>query len=321
MKNTKFLIGLNIIFAILLIVSFFTYGFRGINQKLLNTANGKEIINKAFAIIKTKLPPNKSIVLKDFSKENFYLVTSSIVDKNSTSTKNGQDFPFYLNSDGSKLFTKYIPLEPEKPTAFKKTDTPDVMLFTMAFCPYGNQAENNIEPAIKLLKKYINFEPHYVIYGGGPYKSHWRNYCLTSQANYCSMHGIGELHEDMRELCILNHNPDKYWQFVLSINKNCQPSNADKCWLKYAKENGLDASQIENCQNKEAVSFLKKEVALNKQYKVEGSPTLIINGTVYNGQRSAEAYKEAICSAFKNQPKECQTKLSTKVIGPNGSCK
>ncbi len=305
------------IFLLLILLIFIFYTFR----KGLFTPNNKgdEIIKKAVAVIKTKLPAGKDIIINSFKREDFYYVSSSIIDKGSTST--GKEFPFYLNSDGTKLFTGYLPLEEEKKKEVKKTDTPEVLLFTMAFCPYGNQAEYNMEPVIDLLGKYIDFEPHYVIYNGGYYKKVWQNYCLSKEANFCSMHGVGELHQDIRELCVNSKNKDKYWHFIIDINKNCQAKNVDQCWEKIAKNNGININQIKKCQKEEAIDFLKNEVSLNKKYKVEGSPTLIINGTVYNGKRTAEAYKEAICSAFKSQPKECQTKLSDKSIGPDGSCK
>ncbi len=320
MKKEKLSILLNIVLAILLIVSFFTYGFRSVSPTKLNPGDSQGIVNKAIAVIKTKLPSNKDIILKGFQEENFYRVSSSVVDKGSTSTAGGDDFPFYLNSDGTKLFTRYIPLEPEKTPEPKKSDKPNVLLFTMAFCPYGNQAENNIEPALKLLSKDINFEAHYVIYGGGQYKKMWDKYCLTKEAKYCSMHGVGELHQDIRELCVNKYYPNKYWSFVLSVNKNCDASNVDKCWEKWAKNEGLDINKIKTCQEKEASSLLEKEVSLNKQYKVQGSPTLIINGENYRGKRTPEAYKQAVCNAFNNPPQECQTKLSDESVGPEGSC-
>ncbi len=58
------------------------------------------------------------------------------------------------------------------------------------------------------------------------------------------------------------------------------------------------------------------EADLNTKYGVRGSPTLVINDKVVSINRSPEAYKEAICSAFTNPPEECNQKLSESPTSP-----
>ena len=59
------------------------------------------------------------------------------------------------------------------------------------------------------------------------------------------------------------------------------------------------------------------------EYGVRGSPTFVVNGQTVDVARSAEAIKEAVCSAFIEPPKECEQTLSTTAedpgIGPVGS--
>jgi hypothetical protein len=73
---------------------------------------------------------------------------------------------------------------------------PQIDFFIMSYCPYGNQAEIAIEPVFQLLGDKVDFNPHYVVYanygGGGT------DYCMDN-GNYCSMHGIQELHQDIRK--------------------------------------------------------------------------------------------------------------------------
>ena len=66
--------------------------------------------------------------------------------------------------------------------------------------------------------------------------------------------------------------------------------------------------------------LLQNNITLNDQYGITGSPTLLINGVVYNGQRSAEGYKQAICSAYSNPPEECGITLSGSTGTSSGSC-
>ena len=138
-------------------------------------------------------------------------------------TYQAQDIPVYTTTDGQYIFLSQplntsTPIDRGQSETQKNFDAPDVekpnvKLFVMSFCPYGHQAEKGIVPVISFLKNKINPELHYVIYG--------KEYCNnlvsagyysdieTCQAkncmngtSYCSMHGISELNEDVRQLCI-----------------------------------------------------------------------------------------------------------------------
>ncbi len=188
------------------------------------------------------------------------------------------------------------------------SNNPTAYLFTMTFCPYGNQAEDGIIPVVDLLGDNIEIEPHYVIYqdyrGGGP------EYCLDDENQYCSMHGIQELNQDVRELCVYRDQKDKYWDFVDAINKACDYKNVDTCWEGVAATTGVNATQVKTCEQNDALELLATEVELNEKYNVKGSPALVINDSTYQGGRAPEDYKTAICSAFNNAPAECSTTLS-----------
>ena len=68
------------------------------------------------------------------------------------------------------------------------------------------------------------------------------------------------------------------------------------------------------------MNLLKADEELTDKYGVTGSPTLIINGVDYSGARTSEAYKQAICSAFKTAPAECNQSLSTTGTAASGNC-
>ena len=232
----------------------------------------------------------------------------------------GRIFDSYVTADGKLLFPSAIDLT-QKPQQTQpqqqqgKFDAPDrektnVKFFVMSFCPFGNQAESGLEPVYRLLKDKVEWEPHYVIYsnyrGGGP------QYCIDNESKYCSMHGIQELNQDIRELCVWKYyNGDKWWDFVLAINKNCNSKNADTCWEQYAREAGIDVERIKKCQQEEWPELLARELELNQEYGVRGSPTVIINDQRYAGARTPDAYLSAICSGFTNPPEECGQEITT----------
>ena len=201
-----------------------------------------------------------------------------------------------------------------------KSDKPKVELFVMSFCPYGNQAEELMMPVVKLMGTKADIGLDYVIYsnyqGGGP------NYCLDKESKYCSMHGVQEVNQDVRELCVAKYQKGKFWDFVKEINASCTAQNVDSCWEKIATKLGIDTAKIKSCQQNEALTLLENEVSLSQKYGVQGSPQLFINGVEYLGTRTADGYKNAICSAFNTQPDECKQVLAETTASqtPSGGC-
>lgn len=237
----------------------------------------------------------------------------------------GEEYESYVTKDGKFLFPpgagiEIIGEESDSSTSedYPKTDIPKVELFVMSFCPYGNQAEELMIPAAYLLDDKANIELHYVIYSN--YGDSGPNYCFDKEAKYCSMHGIQELNQGVRELCVQKYQKDKLWNFVKEINDNCNYQDVDSCWESVAKQVGVNVQQVKTCYKDEALKLLAQELSLNEKYNVKGSPQLIINDTEYTGSRSSEAYKQAICSAFNSAPDECSQGLSNEGGSASGGC-
>ncbi len=246
----------------------------------------------------------------------------------------GKEYTSYATKDGNLLFPEGINLNPPKPKEFPKTAKPDVKLFVMSFCPFGNQAEEMLMPVINLLKDKANFELHYIFYSN--YASGYPDYCYDKENKYCSMHGIQELHQDIRELCVAKYQKDKLWDFVKEINAQASSQDVDSKWEGIAKSVGIDIDKIKACVKDEASQLLAQEFQLTSgQYLVQdptrhnglekesisASPTLVINGIIYDGSRSSEDFKKAICSAFENPPSECSQTLENSQNGNSGgSC-
>jgi hypothetical protein len=163
-------------------------------------------------------------------------------------------------------------------------------------------------PVAELLKNSINIEPHYIVSKTGN--------------EYQSLHGEQELNQDVRELCVYKYQPEKFWAFLKQVNQDCTAENADTCWKGAASKVGININQISNCEKNEKNALLDAEIALTEKYGVGGSPTLLINETTYQGGRSEEAYKQAICGAFNQAPQECNTVLgeTTDKTTASGGC-
>jgi len=198
-------------------------------------------------------------------------------------------------------------------TNIPKTDKVNVKFFTMSYCPYGNQAESGLIPVYKLLTDKVEWEPHYVIYEN--YKGGSSDYCIENGL-YCSMHGIQELNEDIRELCIWKYEThDKFFDYLDDVNSVCNAQNADSCWENVAQNHLIGTDRIKQCQQTEGAILIKAEYELNQEYGVQGSPTVFINDAEYSGGRAPEDYKTAICSGFNSPPAECQQKLGSRAMG------
>jgi hypothetical protein len=168
------------------------------------------------------------------------------------------------------------PATPETPSnVYTKSEVPEVKLFIMAFCPYGIQAASAFQSAVELLNEKMNFKMGYVIYSnyakqGG---SKWEDYCTESSEKYCSMHGVNEVKEDVRQMCIQKYAPDKFWAYMSKLmtdydNSQVSATNIADKWEGYATAAGIDVAQIKTCASSEQDALLAEQVALNNQYGV-----------------------------------------------------
>lgn len=315
---------ISVILAVLFAVSlYFNLSSGGVTGMSTAEAGDKimEFINNNL------MQPGMEAELQEITEKNgIYAVNLNVA---------GQEFTSYLTKDGEIFFPQgYVLADLEEelngaggeaeaaPVEIPKSDVPNLKMFVMSFCPYGQQAEQGIGPALETLGDSVELEPHFVIYSGYATRmgAEWNQFCWDEDETYCSMHGIGELNEDVRQLCIFKNNPDKWWDYVNAINAECSYQNIDECWTSVAEDVELDVSEIESCFDEKGELLLKKEVLLGKQYGVQGSPTIIINEAEYSGGRAPEDYKQALCSAFNEAPEECGEELSTAGGEAEGSC-
>jgi len=260
------------------------------------TATVNEVSEKKYVLINITVGSQNIPVYIDESYENLVLF--------------GGEIPFetYVSSVNS-AFEKENAGAAQENTTTVKTDKPEVKLFVMAFCPYGNQAENAIKPTVNLLNDSINFEPVYII---------------SKNANgYGSLHGQNELNQDIREKIIYNLYGSQTWmEYVYAINSQCTVQNIEDCWKTPAETLELNVTEIENeYSNSTMYNVLAEEgYQTSLDYGVGSSPTLIINNQTYSGQRTTEAYKVGICKYFTTEPDVCNETLDSNNVAASGNC-
>lgn len=350
MSSEKIFPSLILILILALAASVYTEGFSSFSlgegeEKPASPEVLEEAKQKALEFINSKMvQPGTEVEIKEISEEGgLYKLSVSV---------NGRDIESYMTKDLALFFPspqkmaevagaeKEAPEQEEQPQQeIPKSEKPEVLLFTMSYCPYGNQAEGLMKPVAELLGDAVEIEPHYILYenyeGGGP------DYCIDDESKYCSMHGIAELNQDLRELCVYNNQRGRFWDFIEKANSDCTVEDIETCWKDAAKAAGVNTAQVESCFAANSLAYARAEKELSeKEYPVQnpsrhpdpnggpqekitiaGSPTLVINGMVYDEARTSEGYKNAICGAFESPPESCgQVLSSTSPSSPSGGC-
>ncbi len=233
----------------------------------------------------------------------------------------GQAVTAYITKDGKTFFPTVLDVVDSekaneagqdevqaKDLEIPKTDKPQIDLFVMSFCPFGNKAEDTLKSAYNLLKDKATFNFHYIVSSKGDAIQ--------------SLHGEKEVVQNEREACVLrDYGKGKWIDFVTYVNTNCGSDGT--CWEAGAKNLGLNVSKISSCVTADGTGLMKKDEKISSDAGASGSPTMIINGvetkSVYQYGNS-EAYKQAICSAFNDAPTECSETLEATATTAGGSC-
>lgn len=301
-----------VIFFMLSVAAIFTGGFSSITGMSAFEA-GEKAVN---FLNQELLPPGTEASLVDAKPESGVynlLLDISGEQYNSYVTKDGN--LFFISGIGLNKITGAATGEPSdkepapSPAAFDAPDSkkPQVQLFVMSFCPYGQQAENNLVSAMDLLGDSVDFEPHFIV--------------RVTDNTTSSLHGSKEVDEDMRQACIWKYYPETWWDYVLYVNENIPLDNINEKWTEAAEAAGLDADSIETCVEQEGLELLKADDELTSELGITSSPTILINGERYSRQRTPDALKQAICSGFEEQPDTCSETLeSSSSSSSTGSC-
>lgn len=144
---------------------------------------------------------------------------------------------------------------------------------------------------------------------------------------YYAGHGDFEEQQNKIQACIQDLGyENEFWDYVetfaSTIYNEC--SGDIDCDLKESttlmNSLGINSGAVLTCVEKDGETLLAEHYAAAQELGVTGSPTLVINGVKASVSRTAEAYKQAVCSAYETTPTVCETELDSTATTTSGSC-
>lgn len=99
---------------------------------------------------------------------------------------------------------------------------------------------------------------------------------VEGQGVFSAPGGLFELEEDMRQVCVMRHNQEKFWDYAL-----CRAEIKDSSWWDVCAEtHKLDAKKIKKCAlSDEGVNLLRENTKLNKELEIASGPTLLVDNS------------------------------------------
>jgi len=168
-----------------------------------------------------------------------------------------------------------------------------VDLYVMSQCPYGVQAEQLFEDVIKKLGPDVDFHVDFIGKKG-------------PNGDFTSLHGPNEVKGDTAQVCAMKYAPTKWYDMVLCQDKS--PKEIGSNWEACAQENGIPADKLTACvDGQEGKDLLSASFDRSTAAQATGSPTIVINGEKYQGNRRANDILRTICKAYTtNVPGPCK---------------
>ena len=190
--------------------------------------------------------------------------------------------------------------EPEAKAPDVKKNKVAVELYVMSFCPYGVQVENALLPVVSTYSKNVEFSLGYI---GNKLTS------ADGKMQFTSLHGPGEVNENLRQICARDLFPGKWLDYVLERNKNVR---AD--WRPAAEKVDIDTAAVDACVLDAGIKSYALDLDLAKAKNAASSPTIYIDGELYGGPRTLESFEWSVCTVMKARgialPAGCKKSLA-----------
>ncbi|MBR9691423.1 hypothetical protein GOV06_01430 [Candidatus Woesearchaeota archaeon] len=147
---------------------------------------------------------------------------------------------------------------------------------------------------------------------------------IDFELKFCdyAMHGEIEVYEQLSQYCIQSEQNDKFIDYLTCF---LEAGESDTC----VETAGINKLQLETCKGVTDAKFKITENLEDKdkwrgnfpiftiyqkevdKYGIRGSPGLVINGVTASTARDPASLLNAICTGFKEKPSECDEELST----------
>jgi hypothetical protein len=174
--------------------------------------------------------------------------------------------------------------------------------FVVSYCPFGLQAQRALAPVAKLLPNNVKIR----------YIGSVENGTITA------MHGDKEAKENLRQICLREEQPGKYWPYVECFIK--ADGKGDACLA----EANVDKAKLDACtaSTGNGLKYAQVDFGIATKLGIGGSPSLVLNGTQVSefafatGQgltsdaaRSADNLKNLVCCSMDKAAAVCSTAL------------
>lgn len=222
-----------------------------------------------------------------------------------------QDSFLYVTKDGRYIFPEMqgIPIDMDKEVtpqtatsdqvktceAVKKETSPVVSAFVVSNCPYGLQMQRVLAKAIQTIPT-ANIKVRYM--------------GAITDGKITSMHGDAEAQENLKQICIREEQPAKYWNYI-----SCYIKAGDTAGC--LTSTGVNQTSLTTCTTdaNRGLAYTQEDFDLSNQYAVQGSPTLVLGGDQIDefsfGGRTVDSIKTFLCCGFSGtKPAYCSQTLS-----------
>ncbi|MFA4876620.1 MAG: hypothetical protein WC586_04340 [Methanoregula sp.] len=185
-------------------------------------------------------------------------------------------------------------------------ESPFLEAFVVSYCPYGQQIQKVLADIVSSLP---TIGAHIKV----------RYIGTVSNGTVRSMHGSTEAKENLRQICIREEQPDRYWNYVSCFLNSMSSASCQN-------STGVDTVKLSACTASpdRGLSYASNDFRLANSYGATGSPTLVLNGATASefkfGGRNPEAIKSMICCSFTDRPKTCNTTLASSSAAAAGTC-
>jgi len=177
-----------------------------------------------------------------------------------------------------------------------------LQVFIMSDCPYGRKAGEALKGIVDNFKDLIDYEVHYIASEQGD--------------GFRSLHGQYEVDENIIQLCVNEHNPTKFIDYLY-----CRSTKGvrDKDWKDCGNEVSVDIDKIQTCfDNDQGKELLRQDIKIAQDLGVTASPTWLANNRYKFGGIDAEAVKNSFCK-YNEGLDGCDNTLGSSST-PGGTC-
>jgi hypothetical protein len=167
-------------------------------------------------------------------------------------------------------------------------------IYMMSKCPYAAAAVEAARPAVEALAGHVDLQLDYIAEEGGA-------------GELTSMHGQGEVDGDILQLCARKHSPKGWLAFVGCQSRSFQ--TIPDAWEACADDAKISKKAVRACsRGSEGPNLLRVSLRRAKAANAQGSPTIMIDGAAYQGQRKKSHFLRELCDKIRGRkPAACQT--------------